>query len=297
MGDGNRFAFSAVLIDDILGQAGTSTVADFLNTTYDSGTRYGLSGSQNDLVTNQGPGGDGLYGTNIIGGNPDLAGLYDYGGPTPTIYLQPGSPAIGAGVVAEFPGTMTAITTDQRGVSRISPPDLGAYEQVPIVSGVSPGFGPEAGGTTVTIIGTGFSDSSVVDFGGVAATGVVVDSSTSITATSPGGAGIVDVTVTTVTGTSNTSSLDQFAYLGLTKSYTVNNSGDGNGGGAEVTLREAFDEAVAGNEIATIEFAPSLAGQTITLSMSDTSWMSMYGVTGLVDNGAMITINGAAHRA
>ena len=145
----------------------------------------------------------------------------------------------------------------------------------------------------MTIIGTGFSDSSVVEFGESAATGVVVNSSTSITATSPAGTGIVDVTVTTVTGTSNTSSLDQFAYLGLTTSYTVNNSGDGYGGGSEVTLREAFDQAVAGNQIATIEFAPSLAGQTITLSMSDMSWMSVYGATGLVDNGAMITINGS----
>ena len=150
---------------------------------------------------------------------------------------------------------------------------MGACEHAPIVSEVSPGFGPEAGGTTLTIIGSGFSDSSVVDFGGVAATGVVVKSSTSITATSPAGtsAGIVDVTVTTVAGTSETTSLDQFAYLGTTESYTVNDRGDGDGGGGEVTLREAFDEAVAGNEIATIEFAPSLAGQTITLSTDDTS--------------------------
>ena len=128
LGDGNHTATSAVLVDDILGQAGSSTIVDFFNTTYESGTRYNLAGSQNDLVTNPASGASGLSGSNIIGGNPDLAGLYDYGGPTPTMALQPGSPAIGGGVAADFPDTMTAITTDQRGVSRITPPDLGAYE-------------------------------------------------------------------------------------------------------------------------------------------------------------------------
>ena len=51
----------------------------------------------------------------------DPAGLQDNGGPTQTIALLPGSPAIGAGQ----PGVTT---TDQRGQPRKAAPDIGAYE-------------------------------------------------------------------------------------------------------------------------------------------------------------------------
>ena len=58
--------------------------------------------------------------------NPLLAPLNNYGGPTPTMALLPGSPAIDAGV------TVPGVTTDQRGVPRPqgSAPDIGAFEAV-----------------------------------------------------------------------------------------------------------------------------------------------------------------------
>jgi hypothetical protein len=66
---------------------------------------------------------------NLIGGNPLLAPLGNYGGPTQTMALLPGSPAIGAGVISDYPGTTTPITTDQRGVALDSPaPDIGAFQ-------------------------------------------------------------------------------------------------------------------------------------------------------------------------
>ena len=80
------------------------------------------------------------------------------------------------------------------------------------VTGVSPGQGPSAGGTTVTISGHGFVAGARVKFGGAAATHVVVHSLTSITATAPAGTGTVDVVVTTSRGTSQTSAADQFTY-------------------------------------------------------------------------------------
>jgi hypothetical protein len=59
----------------------------------------------------------------------DLAPLGDNGGPTQTIALLPGSKAIGAGVVADYPGTTTPITTDQRGRPLDTPePDIGAFQ-------------------------------------------------------------------------------------------------------------------------------------------------------------------------
>ena len=43
--------------------------------------------------------------------------------------LLPGSPAIAAGVIADYPGTTTPITTDQRGEPLDSPnPDVGAFQ-------------------------------------------------------------------------------------------------------------------------------------------------------------------------
>ncbi len=60
---------------------------------------------------------------NLIGGNPLLAPLGNYGGPTQTMPLFPGSPAIDAGT------TRTGIpTTDQRGLGRVGPTDIGAVE-------------------------------------------------------------------------------------------------------------------------------------------------------------------------
>jgi uncharacterized repeat protein (TIGR01451 family) len=62
----------------------------------------------------------------------DPAGLKDNGGPTQTIALQPGSPAIDA-IPSGVNGCGTTLTNDQRGVSRPqgSGCDIGAFEFVP----------------------------------------------------------------------------------------------------------------------------------------------------------------------
>ncbi len=84
----------------------------------------------------------------------------------------------------------------------------------PTVTGVSPASGPLAGGTAITITGTGFLAGATVDLGGVAATAVVVVSATSITATSAAHApGAVIVTVTNTDGQGGTLS-GGFTYLG-----------------------------------------------------------------------------------
>ena len=83
----------------------------------------------------------------------------------------------------------------------------------PAIKYVSPSSG--SAGTTVTLKGAGFSDSSMVSFGGVPATVVSVDSlGRTMTVTAPAGAAgsTVDVTVTTGDTTSLTSSTDQFTY-------------------------------------------------------------------------------------
>lgn len=61
----------------------------------------------------------------------------------------------------------------------------------------SPDYGPIAGGTSVTITGTGFLSGATVTFDGVSATSVTVVSDTSITCTTPAGTvGFADIEVT-----------------------------------------------------------------------------------------------------
>lgn len=83
----------------------------------------------------------------------------------------------------------------------------------PTITSISPSSGLPAGGSSVTITGTGFTGATAVNFGATAATSYTVDSATQITATSPTGSGTVDITVTTASGTSATSSADQFSYF------------------------------------------------------------------------------------
>jgi hypothetical protein len=91
----------------------------------------GTATLSNTIIAGQNSGGDinGGYtdgGNNLIGGNPLLAPLGDYGGPTLTMPPLPGSPALG-GVLANTPGTPS---TDQRGLARntAATTDIGAVE-------------------------------------------------------------------------------------------------------------------------------------------------------------------------
>ncbi len=108
----------------------------------------------------------------------------------------------------------------------------------PIVTGISPASGPVTGGTSVTISGSNFTNATAVNFAGTAATSFIINSDTQITATSPAGtAGPVDVTVTTVGGTSATSSADQFLYLAQPPTVTgISPAAGPTAGGTTVTV-------------------------------------------------------------
>ncbi|WP_160861951.1 putative Ig domain-containing protein [Shinella kummerowiae] len=113
-------------------------------------------------------------------------------------------------------GTVDIRVTTVGGTSATSAADQYTYVTAPTVTSVSPTAGPTAGGTTVTITGTGFSAAAgtgAVKFGATVAS-YTINSSTQITATSPvSSAGTYDITVTTVGGTSATSASDQYTYV------------------------------------------------------------------------------------
>ena len=133
-------------------------------------------------------------------------------------------------------GTVHIIVTTSEGENTPESADQFAYQVAPTVTGVSPNHGALAGGTVVTLTGTGFIGATGVSFGGTAGTAVTVVSGTQITATSPAGTGTVDITVITPEGTSSTSSADQFTYQAAPTVTGVSPNHGVIGGGTSVTL-------------------------------------------------------------
>ena len=105
----------------VAGNTGTSEAPDVYGTVY-SGGAVDSVGGHNFIGNTAGSSGWGSS-DQINKSSPDLAGLAFYGGPTATVALQPGSPAIGNGIT-EF-----NVTTDRRGFLRPSQnPDIGAFQ-------------------------------------------------------------------------------------------------------------------------------------------------------------------------
>ncbi|HEY2180560.1 MAG TPA: IPT/TIG domain-containing protein [Solirubrobacteraceae bacterium] len=134
--------------------------------------------------------------------------------------------------------------------------ERGPAESVPapVVTAVTPGHGPTAGGTKVTIKGANFNGATEVHFG-TKAVAVSAGSPTEIeTVTPSGAAGRVHVTVTTPTGVSAESRADTFLYEGpatiptqqpTAQQGTTGGSGGGTGAGSAGVLGFA---ASAGTE-------------------------------------------------
>jgi hypothetical protein len=110
----------------------------------------------------------------------------------------------------------------------------------PPVTGLSPAAGPGGGGTKVTVIGSGFTGATAVDFGATPATHVkVAKGGHSLTAVAPPGAGTEDVTVTTpADGPGVPQSADTFTYLAPTITSITPSSGRTTGG-KKVTIKGA----------------------------------------------------------
>jgi eukaryotic-like serine/threonine-protein kinase len=166
--------------------------------------------------------------------------------------------AIAAAVVVA--GTILGVVLTSHGPAHPAALPLPVAAAPPAVTGVSPDSGSTAGGTTVTITGTGLAHATAVRFGGVAGT-ITADSATQVTVTSPpsastadvidgpgprlAAADTVDVTVTTAAGTSHPTAADHFTYVarpgatGVSSRPAVTGVSPGSGstaGGTTVTI-------------------------------------------------------------
>lgn len=89
---------------------------------------------------------------------------------------------------------------------------------LPVITSIAPITGPAAGGTIVTLTGTGFTGALAVGFGSTDASALSVMSDTTMVAVSPPGTGSVNVTVVTPDGRSAVNAAVQFGYSGAPSS-------------------------------------------------------------------------------
>jgi hypothetical protein len=172
---------------------------------------YSAMGTSNQAT----PSGPGLqtFSTNLPIHAGDLIGVDSSNG-TDKIGV---ADVAGASFGFVFPPPFDGATVAPSGTVSGKEVELSAEVQpTPAVSLLEPDFGPVAGGTTVKITGTDFNAASAVRFGTVPATGFTVESDTQITAIAPRSTRVsaVDVTVTTLAGTSPTVRADRFYYEG-----------------------------------------------------------------------------------
>jgi IPT/TIG domain/Abnormal spindle-like microcephaly-assoc'd, ASPM-SPD-2-Hydin len=107
----------------------------------------------------------------------------------------------------------------------------------PTITSISPTSGPEAGGTTVTITGTGLSGATAVTVGGKAVTSFSVIAATQISAVTPAlGAGSHGFQVTTPDGTSSYVSADLFAAIAGPAITSISPNSGPPAGGTTVTV-------------------------------------------------------------
>ncbi|HVT78137.1 MAG TPA: IPT/TIG domain-containing protein [Acidimicrobiales bacterium] len=165
------------------------------------------------LSPNHGPVGGGNAVT-ITGTNLAAATTVAFGD-TAAAFTVVSDTALTATVPAsEAPDTVSVVVSSLGGASAASTASRYTYTGVPTITSVSPSRGPIAGGTTVTVSGSGFSAATAVRFGSVAARSFTINSDVSMTVVSPTvtSATKVHIRVVTTYGTSASSSADRFTY-------------------------------------------------------------------------------------
>tara|TARA_R110002072_G_scaffold276051_1_gene437383 strand:- start:111990 stop:116984 length:4995 start_codon:yes stop_codon:yes gene_type:complete len=173
----------------------TMTNADTQFVTLATGYIYIAAPTVTSVVANSGPNAGGTAVT--ITGTGFLAGAtVDFGGSACGSVVVVSSTSITCTTSAHATGAVTVTVTNSDSQAGTLASGF-TYIPAPTVTSVSPTAGALAGGTAVTITGSGYTAGATVDFGGSACGGVTVVSATSITCTTTAhAAGAVTVTVT-----------------------------------------------------------------------------------------------------
>ena len=240
----------------VSGANGTFTVTSIH--TYNNAGSFTITITVTDMTTRQTSRGSGTATVTMQG--PAITGINSNSGPaaggtsvtiTGSNFTNATSVSFGTTAAASFTitsdtqitavspagnGTVDVTVTTPGGTSTISTADQFTYIPLPSVKSVTPTSGPVAGGTTVTITGSNFTNATSVSFGSTTTSNFTVDSDTQITALSPQGSGTVDVTVTTPNGTSAKSQADQLSYIPPPTVTGINPASGPTTGGTKVTI-------------------------------------------------------------
>jgi hypothetical protein len=154
-----------------------------------------------------------LGGTEVVIGGSGFSGADEVlFGVTPAAF-QVWSDGVVTATAPPGVGLVQVAVRTKLGVSAAGAASQFTYASIPAVAQLTPQSGPAAGGTSVVISGQGFTGATTVAFGGVVAPAFTVNSDIKITAISPPGSGVVDVTVTTSGGVSPATVADKFTYV------------------------------------------------------------------------------------
>jgi hypothetical protein len=134
-------------------------------------------------------------------------------GPGPALAVTFVSPGLLEATVPPGRGSVHVLVSTAGGTSAPGPGDLLIYRPAPVITSVSPASGPLAGGTRITIRGSGLATTEIVRVGLAFVTNFKVDSDSTIEATlPPGRQGIVKITIMTSVGWSGPNDNDRFRY-------------------------------------------------------------------------------------
>ena len=145
-------------------------------------------------------------------------------------------------------GTVDVTVETDGGESQATPADRFSYftpGPAPSITKVAPKKGPAAGGTNLLITGHGFTGTTHVSIGGVAADFTVNSDSSLSVITPPDTSGRTDVRVSTPNGMSPVSSKDQFTYEKPTIASVDPSSGPRAGGGIVTITGTGFSVGAA----------------------------------------------------
>jgi hypothetical protein len=164
------------------------------------------------------------------------------------------------------------------------------FVPTPRVTGRSPTIGPASGGTAVSITGTGFTAATAVRFGGADAASFMVNGDTSISAVAPPGSPeTVDVTVASQGGTSATSPIDQFTFVGAPSVSGLDPNSGPVSGGTIVTITGTNFTHAGG-----VNFGETPAGFTVNDDSSITATAPPGEAIDTVDV-TVVSIGGTSH--
>ena len=272
--------------DDVAGTVSSSSASDLIGTGGSGGLTNGSNG-------------------NLVGvGQTLLGALADNGGPTQTIALLAGSPAIHAGSVALAVGPGgSPLTTDQRGTGFPREVDgnvdIGAFEvqtvtnnPVPTLSAILPnriGVGYSSP-VTLTVTGSGFVSQSVIDWNSTALATAYLSSS-GLSATIPANdfatAGSFPITVVNPTPGGGTSNAATFQVLAAPSIVYVNTTYAADPLGTAVTWTDGSQHFVGYDAFGTVQAGVTAAAPDGTVHIAAGTY------TGLVNIAQSLTLAGA----